>query len=62
MQLRVRLVRSFWRREEVNESFKFYVFGSFFWRGGKRRGVKSLVNSLFVFPQIGGIWRGGEGR
>jgi hypothetical protein len=30
-------------------------------RGGERRGAKSLQNSLFAFPQNGGIWRGGEG-
>jgi hypothetical protein len=26
------------------------------------RGVKSLQNKIFVFPQIEGIWRGGEGK
>jgi hypothetical protein len=31
-------------------------------RGGKRRGAKSLQEPLFASPQIGGIWRGGEGR
>jgi hypothetical protein len=30
--------------------------------GGKRRGAKHLQKSIFAFPQIGGIWRGGEGR
>jgi hypothetical protein len=29
-------------------------------RGGKGRGAKPLITPLFAFPQIGGIWRGGE--
>jgi hypothetical protein len=36
------------------------VFGSIFKRGGERRGAKSLISPIFVSPQIGGIWRGGE--
>jgi hypothetical protein len=28
---------------------------------GERMGAKSLIHSFFAFPQIGGIWRGGEG-
>jgi hypothetical protein len=37
-----------------------YVFGSIFRRGEDRRGAKFLLDSRIAFPQIGGIWRGGE--
>jgi hypothetical protein len=35
------------RGEEVREYFKFYVFGSFFWRGGERKGEQNPYKLTF---------------
>jgi hypothetical protein len=38
--------------------FLIFMFGSIFNEGERRGGEEILSN--FCFPQIGGIWRGGE--